>query len=282
MIKKINFPVFFSLILALSACTNDGSKTADQGGEKEGMTQFADDKSFQDKHELPEEISYQGIGKMVTLQGSDDQAVNAYVVVPQQYTGKALFVFHEWWGLNDQIKREADRLFDSLGNVMVIAPDMYDGKVATTREDAAEYMKAFNMDRGRTIIFDATRLAGDAAQIATIGWCFGGGLSLKASILLGSQAAGCVMYYGMPVENAKDLAPLKTDILGIFAEQDQSINAKVVQHFKGIAQTAGKKLTVHTYDADHAFANPSSPRYNEKAATEANEVALKFLREKLR
>ena len=45
--------------------------------------------------------------------------------------------------------------------------------------------------------------------------------------------------------------------------------------------SAGKKLNVYRYDADHAFANPSGQRYNEAAAKEARAVAATYLRGKL-
>ena len=274
-----NIVIFFMFTLGLLACKNDSQSDQNQ---QEGMAQFADDTSFQDKHEIPEEIAYQGKGKMRTLPSTDGQEVNAYVILAEEPFERVLFVFQEWWGLNDHIMQEADRLFDSLGNVTVIAPDMYDGNVATSREDAAAYMKAYTQDRGTTIIHTIMGFSGSRAKIATIGWCFGGGLSLKASTLLGNQAAGCVMYYGMPVQDPAELIPLKADILGIFAEKDKSINGEVVRQFQENAKLVKKNLTVHTYDADHAFANPSSPRYNEAAATEANAVALEFLREKLK
>ena len=269
--------VYLILALMVSSCNND---TASREGNQEGMAQFADDTSFQKKHEIPEAITYQGKGKMKVIPGIDGQVVNAYVILAEEPLEKVLFVFQEWWGLNDHIKQEADRLFDSLGNVTIIAPDMYDGKVATTRKDAATYMKAYTQERGTAIITSIIGFCGSKAEIATIGWCFGGGLSLKASIQLGNQGAGCVLYYGMPVDNPAELGALKADILGIFAEQDGSINGEVVQKFKENTAIAKKNLTIHTFDADHAFANPSSPRYNEAAATEANAIALRFLREK--
>jgi carboxymethylenebutenolidase len=43
-------------------------------------------------------------------------------------------------------------------------------------------------------------MLGKSAKIGTIGWCFGGGLSLQASLTAGKQAAATVMYYGMPEE----------------------------------------------------------------------------------
>ena len=142
-------------------------------------------------------------------------------------------------------------------------------------------MQGIQEDRAKAIINGALTYAGDDAKVATIGWCFGGGWSLKSSIIAGDKAAGCVMYYGMPVQEKEAIAPLKADILGIFAENDGWITPEVVTNFETMAKDAGKVITVHQYDADHAFANPSSPRYLKEAAQDANSKALAFLRTKL-
>jgi carboxymethylenebutenolidase len=44
---------------------------------------------------------------------------------------------------------------------------------------------------------------------------------------------------------------------------------------------AGKKLVVKNYDADHAFANPSNPKFNKEVSKEANAVALEYLKQRL-
>ncbi|MDX1666790.1 MAG: dienelactone hydrolase family protein, partial [Saprospiraceae bacterium] len=117
--------------------------------------------------------------------------------------------------------------------------------------------------------------------IATIGWCFGGGWSLKASIMAEDQGAACVMYYGMPVQTVEQLRPIEADILGIFAENDGHITPEVVEEFKQLAEQAGEDLELHSFEANHAFANPSSPRYKEEAARQANALALQFLKERM-
>ena len=123
--------------------------------------------------------------------------------------------------------------------------------------------------------------AGEDSKVATIGWCFGGGWSLKSSILAGEQGAGCVIFYGMPVQQADQLVNLQAEVLGLFAEKDGWITPDVVNKFEALMKATGKKITTKQFDAEHAFANPSSPRYNEAAAQEANTLALEFLKEKL-
>jgi len=141
-------------------------------------------------------------------------------------------------------------------------------------------MKAISDERAEAIVKGALEVAGENVKIGTVGWCFGGGWSLKSALLAGQRANACVIYYGMPVEDAKKIAPLETDVLGIWAEKDQWITPKVAKKFAALMKATGKKLTSHTFDADHAFANPSSPRYHEASAQEANAVVMAYLKER--
>ncbi|MCB0662488.1 MAG: dienelactone hydrolase family protein [Saprospiraceae bacterium] len=278
-----NFIYLFVSILMLASCQQSNTENNQTSHEKdaEGMAKFASDQEFRDKHENPEAIAFDPMGEMVSFPTPDGKDGQAYYVKSEAPTKNYLFVIHEWWGLNDHIKREADRLSKELGNVEVMALDIYDGNVATTREEAQEYMGAVKEERANAIIQGALNRAGADAKIYTIGWCFGGGWSLRASILAGDQGNGCVMYYGMPVTEAKDLAPIKADILCIYADQDKWINEDVMKKFEALAKATGKNLEVKGFKADHAFANPTSPRYNEEAAQQANQLAREFLKGKM-
>lgn len=267
----------FTYVLAATALL----WSCQSSGEKQGMEQFAEDTTFQAAHEKPDSIDFDGKGAMIEFAAADGKKGMAYSLKSAADTKNYLIVIHEWWGLNDQIKREAERLYDSLGNVNVLALDMYDGKSTTDADEAGKLMGELDEKRAQAIVDGALRYAGADARIATIGWCFGGGWSLRSSIMAGDRAAGCVMYYGMPVEKANEIAPLQADVLGIFAKQDNWINEPVVKKFEALAKATKKNLSVKWYDAEHAFANPSSPRYNEQAAQEANAEALSFLREHL-
>ena len=255
-----------------------------QPKEKDSTEKFAEnaaDKDFQDKHETPAQLDFNPKGVKLEIPTLDGKMANAYLLTAKEESKNYLFVIHEWWGLNDHIKKEAERLRDALPNTNVMALDLYDGKVATDPKQAGEFMNAVSKERATAIIEGAMASIGKDAKVATIGWCFGGGWSLKTSIMLGKQGAGCVIYYGMPVENAKDLVPLEADVLGIFAKNDGWISPEVVNKFDALTKATGKNFTFKQFDADHAFANPSSPRYEEKAAQEANAMALDFLKKRL-
>lgn len=242
---------------------------------------YADEKAFLKKHPNPVPVNEPITqGEMVELRPADGKAAKAFLIKAQQPTTKYLFVIHEWWGLNDHIKQEAVKLSADLPDYNIIALDLYDGKIATERESAAKYMQSVSADRSVAIINAAIEMAGDGAQIATIGWCFGGGWSHQAALLAGSKAIGCIIYYGQPELNKEKLAAMQCDALMIWPTQDQWINAQVVEGFKEAMADAGKQLEVLAYDADHAFANPSNPKFNKEFGNDAYNHALEYLKSK--
>ena len=192
-----------------------------------------------------------------------------------------MIIVHEWWGLNDYVRAESERFFGALENTTVLALDLYDGNVATEREQAQEFMQGLSEDRATAIVAGALAYAGPEARIGTLGWCFGGGWSLKTSIAAGNNGKACVMYYGMPVKTAAELAPLQAPILGIFATKDGWINEEVIGKFEELTAATKKELTVKWFEAEHAFANPTRDIYKQEAAEEANELSIEFLKKHL-
>ena len=248
------------------------------------MSEFTTDENFVASHQSPLEYNHNSLvgGEMITFKTTDVTDGNGYLVKSKIKSNKWLFVYQEWWGLNDHIKKQADILYNEMGgNVNVLAIDMYDGKVATTREDAAKYMQSADEKRLENIVNGALAYAGKKAKVASIGWCFGGGWSLKSAILSKKQAIGSVMYYGMPVQDVEKLKTLNCEVLGLFATEEW-ISKKVIEEFAVNMKTANKSLNYKIFEAEHAFANPSNPKFDEKAATEANAMAVKFLKEKFK
>ena len=246
----------------------------------EKFAMMASNKTFNDQHQMPrayKHVSQEG-GKMVTFDCPDGKPAHAYLIVSAKKTDNWIFVFQEWWGLNDNIKGWSEDLYKELGNVNILALDMYDGKLATDRGQAGQYMQAFTQKRGDAIINGALAYVGAKAKIGMVGWCFGGGLSLQAALLAGKQAGACVMFYGMPEDNVERLKKLNCDVLNIWSTRDQWINKKVMDKFETNMKAAGKKLTVYPYDADHAFANPSNPVYDEEAYNDSTAKTIAYFK----
>ncbi len=246
----------------------------------EAFAMLAADKDFSGGHDAPLPYSYQGEGQDITFKTTDGTPGHGFEIKSATPSTKYLFLIHEWWGLNDYIKKEAATYAQELPGVNVIAVDLYDGKVATTPDEAGKYMGEVKTERATAILKGAEAYAGPQAAFASVGWCFGGGWSLQEALLGGKQTVGCVMYYGMPEKNVERLKSLNTDVLGIFAAQDKWINPEVVAQFQKDMAAAGKNLTVKSYDADHAFANPSNPKYKQDDAANAHQLALAYLKTK--
>jgi len=273
------------MFLALTGLSQDGI-TVCHTPSTEKFAMFASNKEFNAAHSSPRKyvhVSEEG-GKMIQFKCPDGKVANGYLIMAGKKTNNWILVFQEWWGLNDNIKRQAEDLFKDLGNVNVLAVDMYDGKLATDRETAGKYMQEFKQDRGDNIVKGALDHAGKSAKVGTIGWCFGGGQSLMASLMAGKQASACVMYYGMPVEDVEKLKTLNCDVLTIWPKQDKWINKEMMDKFEANMKKAGKNVTIKPYEADHAFANPSNAMgtYNETAAKDAYTNTVAFFKAKLK
>ena len=226
------------------------------------------------KNVLPENL----LGKMMSFDAADGKQANAYFIASKKKTNKYLIVIQEWWGLNDNVKMESDKYYTDLGDVNVIAVDMYDGKVAATPDSAMKLMRSADMGRMTAILQGAIKYAGSKASIYSVGWCFGGMWSLQTAILAGPQAKGTVMYYGRPETNMDKLKSIQCDVIGFFGNLDQSPSPAMVNDFEKNMKEAGKNLEVNRYPAGHGFANPSNPSFNAAAKEDAYNKAIAFLK----
>lgn len=240
------------------------------------------DKLFKMAHEDPLPFEYKSErGKDITYKTTDGTDAHAFEVKAVNTTPYYLFVLHEWYGLNDYIKQEAEKLSNELG-INVIALDLYDKKVAANREDASKYVQTVKTDRAMNIIRGAYNYAGSKAKVFTIGWCFGGGWSLQTAIEGGKQVVGCVMYYGQPEKDVDRLKTLNGDIIGFFGNQDEWPSPKMVDQFVKDAKAANIKLEVNRYEANHGFANPSNPSHNKEATADAHTKTLAFIKARMK
>lgn len=218
------------------------------------------------------------LGSMIRIPVAGGADANAYFVPSKKKSRKWLIVIQEWWGLNENIKQEADKYFNALGDMNVLAVDMYDGRVATTPDSAMKIMRSADMNRMTAIVRAAIAHAGEKASIYSVGWCFGGMWSLQTAILAGEKGKGSVMFYGRPETDTEKLKSIRCDVIGFFGNRDRSPSPAMVDDFERSMATLGKNLTVHRYDAGHGFANPSNPSFNREATEDSFAKAVAFLK----
>lgn len=212
-----------------------------------------------------------------------DQKLTGALALPVAGKGPAVLLIHEWWGLNDQIRAVAAE-FAALGYV-ALAVNLYGAPAATTPDAAQKLAAAIDAERATAALAAAIAwLRGHeraTGKVGTIGWCFGGGWSLNAS--LAAPVDATVVYYGNVRKTAEQLTTLNAPFLGHFGTRDKNINAEMVGGFEKAAAAAGKSqlLTIHWYEADHAFANPTGARYDAEDAALAWQRTTAFFKQTL-
>jgi len=217
----------------------------------------------------------------VEAQLADGRTVKGALAVPQGQAKGSILLVHEWWGLNDQIKSVASEFANQ--GYTALAVDLYHGKVTSSSDAARSLMQSVDPKVATETLKIWVRWLRENARagnkLATIGWCFGGGWSLNAS--LAAPVDATIVYYGRVNKTAEELSALKGPVLGHFATQDNWINKQMVTGFESAMDAAGKSYTNYWYDAQHAFANPTSARYDAGDAALAWQRTLDFLKRQL-
>ena len=192
-------------------------------------------------------------------------------------------MIHEWWGLNDNVKEMADKLASQ--GYVVLAVDLYNGKVATTSEQARQYVTSYDSTNGIDNMNSATTYLDEnfsPGKIGSIGWCFGGGQSLQLA-LNNDEMDATVIYYGSLVTDTETLSSIQWPVLGIFAELDKGITVDAVNAFESSLNELEIQNDIAIYSGvDHAFANPSGDRYAPEESKDAWNKTMAFLESNLK
>lgn len=196
--------------------------------------------------------------------------VKAYLAKPKR-KGKfaAVLVIHENRGLNAHIEDVARRV--ALQGYLALAPDGLSlAGGAPVDQEAARDLFAKN-DRERItadvvagVPFLASHPDGDG-KIGTVGFCYGGGVAVRAAVDAPSVLAA-VSFYGSALPS-EEVPKLKAPVLAHYAGTDERINAAVPE-FRKALEANQVAYSLNWYPGtQHGFHNDASEgRYNEAAA----------------
>jgi carboxymethylenebutenolidase len=186
----------------------------------------------------------------------------------------AVLVIHENRGLNDHIRTVAGRLAASGYSALAIDLLSAEGGTAALGGEAEAMAALSNAPQERFVadmragLDELERRAPDQ-KLASIGFCFGGGMTW---LLLASgepRLAASAPFYGPLPDGADFSGSPNAAVLGIYAEQDDRVNA-TRDAATAALERAGLTHEIVTYPgANHAFFNDTGPRYNQTAATQA-------------
>ena len=186
-----------------------------------------------------------------------------------------LVILQEIFGVTDQLKGIAEK-YAALG-LEVAIPALFDRKErgAVVPFDQAPRGRDMMLasDLGETVMdmeVAAKAVATDGQKVVVIGFCWGGGLALRAAQVL--DVAGAISFYGTRLPTYLD-KPLKAPMLFHCGSQDDHVPAEMIEQ----AKAALPEAEFHMYEAGHAFANDARPSYVPAAADTAHERTTAFI-----
>ena len=217
--------------------------------------------------------------------GGTSGEMRGYLVQP---TGEgpfpAVLVIHENRGLNPHIEDVARRA--AVAGFLALAPDGLspvggypgnddDGRTlqrsidpATLDQDminSARFLKGHDLSNGR---------------LGATGFCWGGGMTNRLAVELGSDLQAGVPFYGATAATA-DVPKIEASLMIIYAESDPRINA-MWPEYEAALQANNVDHEMHMFPGTlHGFHNNSTPRYNEAAAGLAWNRTVGFFRRHL-
>ena len=217
--------------------------------------------------------------------GGTSGTMRGYLVRP---TGDGPFpsvvIFHENRGLNPYIEDVARRA--AVAGFLALAPDGLapvggypgnddDGRTLQRSLDrekldqdminSARFLKAHELSNGR---------------LGATGFCWGGGMTNRLAVALGSELNAGVPYYGATAAS-EDVPKIRAALLIIYAGTDPRINA-MWPEYEAALKSNGVTYEMQMYEGTlHGFHNNSTPRYNETAAALAWNRTVGFFRKHL-
>ena len=199
----------------------------------------------------------------------------------------SVILIHEWNGLVQRVKETADSFADE--GYVALAVDLYSGRtgsnpqenMALVRETLAE--PATLIDNLNAAVNYVKNQGGSNGKVATIGWCYGGGVALTYA-LGGDHHDATAIFYGRLLADPAQLAHVDHEFYGTFVENDRGIPITDVENFVETLRTADIPNDVHIYDGvNHGFwlYVDRDPKNNTEPAIDAWNRLKQFLQRTL-
>jgi dienelactone hydrolase len=182
----------------------------------------------------------------------------------------AVLVVHEWSGLNEHARHQAQRLAEA--GFVALALDMY-GEARQAHRPREALMLSSEIRTNLALMearFDAARdlLRSqpnvDPTRIAAIGYCFGGAVVLQMA-RAGEDLRGVVSVHGVLDTTAPPAQPgaVKAQVLVLQGGADPYTQKDQVDALDRELKSAGARYRIVTYPGvKHSFTNPAAKEYD--------------------
>lgn len=205
--------------------------------------------------------------------------VDGYLALPPQASAPGVLILHAWWGLNPFFKSLCDRLASE--GFVVFAPDLNEGRLARTIDEAKEIMSSLDEQRKHDVAMAAVDFLRARSEVqdepfALIGFSMGAAWALVLASERPRDIHKAVLFYGA---GEGDFARIKAEILGHYSDSDEWEDIDYVRSMEDEMRKAGMKTDFHIYpQMPHWFFEEDRPEFNPQAAGLAWTRTLEFLR----
>jgi carboxymethylenebutenolidase len=207
--------------------------------------------------------------------------MRGYYVRPAviQHKLPAIVVIHENRGLNPYIEDVARRL--GVAGFIAFAPDALtplggypgnddDGRALQRQRDGDEMIEDFV-----AAVEFLQKHPDCTGKVGTVGFCFGGGMSMRLAVRLPGLAAAVAFYGRHPA--AHEAPAIQAPLMLHHAELDDRVNAGWPDFEKAL-RSADRDFVNYEYaDVNHGFHNDTTPRYDKAAAELAWRRTVEFV-----
>ena len=192
----------------------------------------------------------------------------------------AIIICHEWWGLNDDMRRIAERF--AREGFLALAVDFYEGKSTADPEEALKLVMQFQTDHALVVTTAAVAFLKShprgGQEVSITGFCLGGAMAIAAICNVPGLHAG-VPFYGLPLPKYLHFDKVRAPLLGHFAETDAHVPSEKVQAVVEQARAAGVSFECHFYQGGHGFMRKPDPQsYHAESAQLAWDRTIAFLK----
>jgi carboxymethylenebutenolidase len=207
--------------------------------------------------------------------------VRGFFATPKDHSPvAAILLVHEWWGLDETVRQEAEGL--AREGFKVLAIDLYEGQVASGRAEAARLMRELQPQAVATLLKAALgvlRLSEDKRplKIGAIGWGLGAGHALELA-MDDKRLAALVVHYGEVSTDRKRIKRINCPVLGIFASQDGWVTPQQVEAFDQALAKARVEREILSFDTSPGFMLHPQNNTEKTFAETAREQELEFLK----
>ncbi|MFO7654896.1 MAG: dienelactone hydrolase family protein [Candidatus Krumholzibacteriia bacterium] len=198
---------------------------------------------------------------------ADDTALEGHLALPEDAAGPVpgILVVHEWWGLNDFARQQADDL--ARRGYVALAVDMYgEGRSTDHPQQATEWsgwirehadVAQQRFEAARELLADRPEV--ESGRIGAIGFCFGGHVVLSMA-MHGADLDGVVSFHGaLPQDGPDSGTEVQARVLVAHGAADAFISEEQIRTFQRILGDSGAEWQFNIYGgAEHSFTNPGA------------------------